>query len=166
MSKKSELRLSRYSTLTRSRSVTRRGAVALICAMTAALVFLGMAGVAVRTSLKARQERKTEKDLNQIEFLLESGLLRAKEKLKENAEYVGETWFDEDSPYGLGHWQVVITVKTEASSPSTTPSATVSPIESAATIKTLQVTARMSERNYSPSVIQRTRQLIISTTLN
>jgi hypothetical protein len=34
--------------------------------MTAAIVFLGMAGVAVRTSLKARQERKTEKDLNQI----------------------------------------------------------------------------------------------------
>jgi hypothetical protein len=161
MIKKSALRLSRCLTLTRSSSMTRRGAAALICAMTAAIVFLGMAGVAVRTSLKARQERKTEKDLNQIEFLLESGLLRAKEKLAENPDYQGETWLDEESPYGLGHWQIVISVTSRVMPPDTSTSTNASPGESTSTTKIIQVTTRMSERNYSPSTIQRTRQIMI-----
>ena len=140
----------------------RRGAAALICSMTAAAVFLSIAAVAVRTTLKARQERKTELDLHQAEFLLESGLIRASDKVKENKEYQGETWLDQQSPFDTEHWQVVIAVTPQPATTSDLPDA---PAESDATgtrVKTVQVTARISKRLYSPETIQRTRTKTIN----
>lgn len=127
----------------------RRGAVALVCAMTAAVVFLGVSGVAVRTSLRARQERKTERDLQQLEFLCDAGVLRAKEQLKQNPEYKGETWLDQDALYGNGRWRIEIVVGTKPAS------------EGSPANKSVQVTAQINDRTYSPSTIQSSRTITL-----
>lgn len=140
----------------------RRGAAALICTMTAAAVFLSIASVAVRTTLKARQERKTELDLHQAEFLIESGLIRALNKVKDNQEYQGETWLDQQSPFDTEHWQVVIAVTPKAATNSDLPNAPAEPESAVTRLKTIQVTARISKRLYSPDTIQRTRTKTIN----
>ena len=127
----------------------RRGAAALVCAMTAAVVFLGVSGAAVQTILRARQERKTERDLHQLSFLLDAGVLRAQEQLKMAPNYLGETWLDEDSPYDTAKWQVTIVTQ---------------PVRSEENISSdidIQVTARINQRHYSPETIQRTRKLSV-----
>lgn len=127
----------------------RRGAVALVCAMTAAVVFLGISGVAVRTSLRARQERKTERDLQQLEFLCDAGILRAKEQLKLNPEYKGETWLDQEALYGNGHWRITIVVGPQSES------------EDSSLEKSVQVTAQIDERLYSPSSVTSSRTITL-----
>lgn len=136
-----------------SRSIdpkSRRGAAALVCAMTAAVVFLAIAGVAVRSSLRARQERKLEKDRLQLEFLCDAGVLRAEEQLAKSPEYAGETWLDCDSPHGTGHWKVSITISSDSTS-----TAGESP-------RNLTVTAEISDRTNSPPSIQRSRNVSLT----
>lgn len=129
---------------------TRRGAAALVCAMTAAVVFLGIAGVAVRSSLRARQERKLEKDLLQLEFLCDAGVLRAEEQFAKSPEYAGETWLDCDSPHGTGHWKVRITISSDSTS------------TGGESPSNLTVTAEISDRSHSPSSIQRSRNVSLT----
>lgn len=139
--------------ITTSRSIgpkSRRGAAALVCTMTAAVVFLAIAGVAVRSSLRARQERKLEKDLLQLEFLCDAGVLRAEEQLAKSPEYTGETWLDCDSPHGTGHWKVSITISSDSIS-------TVGESQS-----NLTVTAEISDRSHSPTSIQRSRKVSLT----
>lgn len=145
--KRNTSRNSTASEVSATGRLRRRGAVALVCAMTAAVVFLGISGVAVRTSLRARQERKTERDLQQLEFLCDAGVLRAKEQLKLNPEYKGETWLDQDAPYGNGHWKIEIVVGAKSES------------EGSPSNKSVQVTAQINERHYSPSSVTSTRTI-------
>jgi|JI9StandDraft_2_1071091.scaffolds.fasta_scaffold06059_2 hypothetical protein len=134
------------------RLMSRRGAASLICTMTAAVVFLGIAGVAVRSSLRARQERKVERDLLQLEFLCDAGVMRAQEQIAKSADYVGETWLDSDSLHSHGHWKVRITL---ADVPLSTENNTE---------RTLTVIAEISDRHNSPETITRSRQIPVPRT--
>ena len=134
-----------FATALRRHAINRRGAAALLCAMTAAVVLLSISSVAIRTSLRARQERKTEKDLIQTEFLLDAGMLRAQQQLADNGSYTGEKWMDIESPVGTGRFVIEI-----VAAPVTLPDA--KPIE-----RSVTVTARIDDRIYSPIKIQNSR---------
>lgn len=128
----------------------RRGAATIICAMTATVVFLAIAGTAVKTAVRSRQERKTERDLHQVDFLLQSGFLRAKTRLEESNQYSGEKWLDQPSPYDQSHWQIDISVQKKSGT------------EAASDSVLVKIIARISNRNYSPAMIQRSREHILS----
>jgi len=129
---------------------TRRGAATIICAMTATVVFLAIAGTAIKTALRSRQERKTERDLHQVDFLLQSGFIRAKTRLEESNQYSGEIWLDQPSPYDQSHWHIDISVQKNSAA------------ESASDSVRVKIIARISNRNYSPAMLQRSREHILS----
>ena len=68
----------------------RHGAV-LICVLACSLTALSLSIIAVRTSLRSARESKQTLKLRQTEWLLNAGVLRAKQKLQV-AYYSGETW--------------------------------------------------------------------------
>lgn len=73
-----------------NRPQRRHGAV-LICVLACSLTALSLSILAVRTTLRSARESKQALKLRQAEWLLNAGLLRAKQKLQV-AHYTGETW--------------------------------------------------------------------------
>ena len=73
-----------------SRPQRRCGAV-LICVLACSLTALSLSILAVRTTLRSARESRQTLKLRQSEWLLNAGVLRAKQKLQ-IAHYTGETW--------------------------------------------------------------------------
>lgn len=69
----------------------RRGAL-LIVALTCMVVVIAIIGLLFSSSLRTRRQLHSERDLRQVELLLDAGLRRAAAKLSADASYAGETW--------------------------------------------------------------------------
>lgn len=69
----------------------RRCGAVLICVLACSLTALSLSILAVRTTLRSAREIKQTLRLRQSEWLLNAGVLRAKQKLQV-AHYTGEIW--------------------------------------------------------------------------
>lgn len=75
----------------RRRRGKRRG-VLLVAVIVCMAVVMGIVGTLLRSALSARRQLRVERDLRQVELLLEAGVDRAVAKLAANPNYDGETW--------------------------------------------------------------------------
>lgn len=69
----------------------RRGAL-LIVALTCMAIVIAIIGLLFSSSLRTRRQLHAERDLRQVELLVDAGLRRAAVKLSAEESYVGETW--------------------------------------------------------------------------
>ena len=77
----------------RTQSVVHdRQASILVCVLVAMAVAMALVVATVQSALQARREVRTQRDLRQMELVLEAGILRATRNLDSNADYGGETW--------------------------------------------------------------------------
>ncbi|MCC9643924.1 hypothetical protein LOC71_16685 [Rhodopirellula sp. JC740] len=103
---------------------TRRGT-----ALVYVLVCLGIAMSLVMTSLKSslasRRQGQHERRVEQAEWLLEAGLIRAHQSLSANSEYTGETWIVSDAlkKEDNAEIQIAIFPETDSGSPDSSESA-------------------------------------------
>jgi len=139
-----------------SASRTRSGAVLLV-ALAAIVVVTAIAGFAAATALRIRQSRKTERDLIQVEFLCDAGILRAREQLAKDSNYLGEEWSLGPAPSGDAQWSVTITLIPGTAPPAPRAIAPADP----STERVIQVRARMEGRPHAPKSIQRTHSVSI-----
>ncbi|WP_428306271.1 hypothetical protein [Lacipirellula sp.] len=70
---------------------SRQGAL-LIAALACMAVVLAIIGVLFSSSLRTRRQLHAERDLRQVELLVDAGLRRAAAKLSADESYDGETW--------------------------------------------------------------------------
>lgn len=126
---------------------TRRGAI-LIAAIAAFAVFSMVAAVAVGFALRAHRACKTERDLLQLEFLCEAGLMRAVQKLSEDGGYIGEDWLELPSGNSGKMMRVTIRVSESSSTDAT---------ENEPLPKVIDVQSKMIGRSRAPMSMQRTR---------
>jgi Tfp pilus assembly protein PilX len=70
---------------------SRRGVLMVVMLACIAVVGL-LTAASLKTSLDWRRQVRHQTRIAQAEWLAESGLARAVFKLKQNADYVGETW--------------------------------------------------------------------------
>jgi hypothetical protein len=93
------------------REAPRRG-LALIAALVCLLVVMSLIGSMLQSALRSRRQLHSQRDLRQTECLLEAGVDWAAFRLRDDADFAGETW---DVPaaeiIGRGDGQVVIEVK-------------------------------------------------------
>lgn len=75
-----------------NRSSRRRVGSVLVCVLTCLVVALGLIVVSVRATLQAYKETRVQHQLRQAEMLVDAGVRRAVEKLRDSSEYQGETW--------------------------------------------------------------------------
>ncbi|MBM3966236.1 MAG: hypothetical protein FJ308_14410 [Planctomycetes bacterium] len=129
------------------RRPTRRGAI-LIAAIAAFAVFSMLAAVAVGFALRAHRACKTERDLLQLEFLCEAGLMRAVQKLSEDGGYIGEDWLELPSGNSGKMMRVTIRVSESSSTDAT---------ENESLPKVIDVQSKMIGRSRAPISMQRTR---------
>lgn len=86
----------------------RRGAM-LVVALACLAIVMAIIGVMLQGALRARRQLHVERDLRQVELLLEAGLDRAAFQLTSNDAYAGETWRILASDFlGSGDGEVVI----------------------------------------------------------
>ncbi len=64
----------------------------LICVLVCLLVVVTIVGTAVQSTLRLRREVRLQHQMRQTELLLDAGVLRAAQRLRESADYAGETW--------------------------------------------------------------------------
>ncbi len=124
--------------------------VILICVLAAMVVVTTIAGVTVRSTLRARQMCKTERDLIQLELLIDAGMQRAQQRLAQDANYAGEDWLELEGPVPGSLMHVDIKVLPEGNSSLT-----------ASELKTIQVHARIDGRTHDPLTIQCTRSRVL-----
>jgi hypothetical protein len=132
-------------------SRTRSGAVLLV-AIAALVVVTAIAGVAASTALRLRQSCKTERDLIQVEFLCDAGILRARQQLAKDRNYDGEEWTLGPAPSGESQWSVTISLVPGTASSAPGANALTEPH----TERVIQVRARIEGRTHAPKSIQRT----------
>ena len=93
----------------------RRSGMVLVAALVCLLILTAMIGTMLETSLRARRQLRTERDLIQCELLLEAGMDRAAFRLSTDGKYEGETWnLPADAVGGRGDGQVTIEATREA----------------------------------------------------
>ena len=92
----------------RRRASRRRGAM-LVVALACLAIVMAIVGVMLQTALRARRQLHVERDLRQVELLLEAGVDRAAFGLASDSNYVGETWrIPSEQLLGCGDGEVVI----------------------------------------------------------
>ncbi len=92
----------------RRRASRRRGAM-LVVALACLAIVMAIVGVMLQTALRARRQLHVERDLRQVELLLEAGVDRAAFGLASDSNYVGETWrIPAEQLLGCGDGEVVI----------------------------------------------------------
>lgn len=83
----------------------------IICVLVALLVVVGLATSMVKTALQGRQAIRNERQLVQVELLVEAGILRGTKQLRADAQYEGEVWqLAPDAIPGTGAARVEIKV--------------------------------------------------------
>ena len=89
-------------------SPRRRGAM-LVVALACLAIVMAIVGVMLQGALRARRQLHVERDLRQVELLLEAGLDRAAFQLAGDDAYAGETWrIPANDLLGRGDGEVVI----------------------------------------------------------
>lgn len=76
----------------RSTSKPSRQGALLIAALACMAVVIAIIGVLFSSSLRTRRQLHSERDLRQVELLVDAGLRRAVAKLSADESYDGETW--------------------------------------------------------------------------
>ncbi|BBO35272.1 hypothetical protein [Lacipirellula parvula] len=76
----------------RSKSNQSRQGALLIAALACMAVAIAIIGVLFSSSLRTRRQLHAERDLRQVELLVDAGLRRAAAKLSADESYDGETW--------------------------------------------------------------------------
>lgn len=74
------------------RPPSRRQGAMLVVALACLAIVMAIVGVMLQGALRARRQLHVERDLRQVELLLEAGLDRAAFQLASNDDYEGETW--------------------------------------------------------------------------
>ncbi len=88
-----------------------RQASILVCVLACMVVAMALVVSTTRSALRARREVRTQRQLRQVEFVLEAGIQRAARQLSNHAEYRGETWnLSPTATAGLDSVQVEIEV--------------------------------------------------------
>ena len=86
----------------------RRGAM-LVVALACLAIVMAIIGVMLQGALRARRQLHVERDMRQVELLLEAGLDRAASQLARGDDYAGETWqIPASDLLGHGDGEVVI----------------------------------------------------------
>lgn len=70
----------------------RRGGAILICVLVCMGIVSTITLLAVRTSLQVRRQMRQEVQLEQTRWLLDAGLARGLQRLRDRPDYQGETW--------------------------------------------------------------------------
>ena len=92
----------------RRRASRRRGAM-LVVALACLAIVMAIIGVMLQGALRARRQLHVERDLRQVELLLEAGIDRAAFQLASDGGYGGETWrIPASDLLGYGDGEVVI----------------------------------------------------------
>jgi hypothetical protein len=92
----------------RRQAPRRRGAM-LVVALACLAIVMAIVGVMLQGALRARRQLHVERDLRQVELLLEAGLDRAAFQLASDDAYAGETWrIPASHLLGRGDGEVVI----------------------------------------------------------
>ena len=92
----------------RRQAPRRRGAM-LVVALACLAIVMAIIGVMLQGALRARRQLHVERDLRQVELLLEAGLDRAALQLAGDDDYAGETWqIPASDLLGRGDGEVVI----------------------------------------------------------
>jgi type II secretory pathway pseudopilin PulG len=92
----------------RRQAPRRRGAM-LVVALACLAIVMAIIGVMLQGALRARRQLHVERDLRQVELLLEAGLDRAALQLAGDDDYAGETWqIPASDLLGSGDGEVVI----------------------------------------------------------
>lgn len=76
----------------RSTSKLSRQGVLLIAVLICMAVVIAIIGVMFSSSLRTRRQLHSERDLRQVELLLDAGLRRAVARIAADESYLGETW--------------------------------------------------------------------------
>jgi type II secretory pathway component PulK len=99
-------------TYTRKRTEPNgRSASVLVCVLACMAVATALVVATTRSALQARREIRMQRQLRQVEFVLEAGIDRAARQLSAESQYSGETWtLSEATVPELGSAQVVIEV--------------------------------------------------------
>ncbi len=88
-----------------------RQASVLVCVLACMVVAMALVVSTTRSALRAHREVRTQRQLRQVEFVLEAGIQRAARQLSNHAEYRGETWnLSPTATAGLDSAQVEIEV--------------------------------------------------------
>jgi Tfp pilus assembly protein PilX len=91
------------------RSAPRRRGAMLVVALACLAIVMAIIGVMLQGALRARRQLHVERDLRQVELLLEAGLDRAAFQLASDDDYAGETWqIPASDLLGRGDGEVVI----------------------------------------------------------
>ncbi len=97
-------------TFQRSAPRSRQASI-LVCVLVCMAVATALVVATTRSALRARREVRTQRQLRQVEFVLEAGIQRAARQLATDAQYSGETWtLSEATVHSLGSAQVEIEV--------------------------------------------------------
>ncbi len=84
--------LNRPATIARRRPPCRRQGAMLVVSLACLAIVMAIVGVMLQGALRARRQLHAERDLRQVELLLEAGIDRAAFQLASNDNYEGETW--------------------------------------------------------------------------
>ena len=102
---------SRQPTIRRTelRQAPRRSGAILVVSLACLAIVMAIVGVMLQGALRARRQLHLERDLRQVELLLEAGLDRAAFQLAGDDAYAGETWrIPANDLLGRGDGEVVI----------------------------------------------------------
>lgn len=93
----------------RQRAPRRRRGAMLVVALACLAIVMAIIGAMLQGALRARRQLHVERDLRQVELLLEAGLDRAAFQLADDDDYAGETWqIPASDLLGHGDGEVVI----------------------------------------------------------
>ncbi|MEN1678425.1 MAG: hypothetical protein AAGJ46_02455 [Planctomycetota bacterium] len=96
----------------------RKSGVALVCVIVCLSIATTMAAASTSAILKQRRSLKKERQLRQVELLLDAGLQRASAQLLADRGYTGELWrLDTEVLQCMGAAAVQIRIDREPSSP-------------------------------------------------
>lgn len=70
----------------------RRGAALLLCVLACLLVVIGLVLSLTQSALQARRETRLRIQMRQTDYLLDAGVMRAANRLRESTDYAGEQW--------------------------------------------------------------------------
>ena len=89
----------------------KRSGVVIIAALVCLLVVMAILGAMLRGTLRNYREMRSERDLRQTELLLQAAHGRVLRRIKNDAEYRGETWnLPADEIAGTGEGRVTIEI--------------------------------------------------------
>lgn len=107
--------LKRAAAFAGRRATPRRQGAMLVVALACLAIVMAIVGVMLQGALRARRQLHVERDLRQVELLLEAGLDRAAFQLANNDDYKGETWrIPASDLLGSGDAEVVIVAERSA----------------------------------------------------